>query len=119
MHAAHDVAPAEEYVPAAHTVHVAFENAEVALEDVPAGHCVMALEPTRQYEPAVHATPTDAPTEAQNWPAGHGLSVAATLPAPTQKPAAHAPVHVAVVRLVVLPYVPEGQGVGAPAPAGQ
>ena len=106
-------------MPAAHTAHVAFENAEDALEDVPAGHCVMALEPTGQYEPAVHATPTDAPTAAQNWPAGHGLSVAATLPVPTQKPAAHAPVHDAVVRPVVLPYVPDGHGVGAPAPAVQ
>ena len=38
VHAAHDVAPAAEYVPAAHTAHVAFDVAPVAAEDVPAGH---------------------------------------------------------------------------------
>ena len=39
VHAAHDVAPAAEYVPAAHTAHTDFDVAPVAAEDVPAGHC--------------------------------------------------------------------------------
>jgi hypothetical protein len=85
VHAAHDVAPAEAaYVPAAHTAHVALVKADVAAENVPAGQLMTAAEPTGQYEPAVHATPAVAPTAAQNWPAGHGLSVADVLPVPTQ-----------------------------------
>ena len=120
VHAAHDVAPAAAaYVPAAHTAHVALETADVAAENVPAGQLTAAAEPTGQYEPAVHATPAVAPTAAQNWPAGHGLSVADVLPVPTQKPAAHAPEHVAAVRLAMLPNVPAGHGVGNPAPARQ
>ncbi len=104
VHAAHDVeAGAVAYVPAAHTAHVALETADVAADDVPAGQLTTAAEPTGQYEPAVHATPDVAPTEAQNWPAGHGLSVTSRLPVPTQKPAAHAPVHVADGRPVELP----------------
>ena len=121
VHAAHDDAPAEEYEPAAHTVHAAFDVAPVLADDVPAGHCSAAGPvPGGQYVPATEqAAPVDTPTDAQNCPAGHGLSVADVLPVPTQKPAAHAPVHDAVVRPVVLPYVPEGQGVGSPALARQ
>ena len=57
----------------------------------------------------MHATPTVAPTAAQNWPAGHGLSVADVLPVPTQKPAAQAPEQVAADSPVALPKVPAGQ----------
>ncbi len=85
VHAAHAVAAAAAaYVPAAHTAHVALEKADVAAENVPAGQLTTAAEPTGQYEPAVHATPAVAPTAAQNWPAGHGLSVNAVLPVAVQ-----------------------------------
>ena len=38
VHALQDGAPAAEYVPAAHTAHVALDVAPVAAEAVPAGH---------------------------------------------------------------------------------
>ena len=69
--------------------------------------------------PFVHAAPDVEPGVAQKEPAGHGFAVADVLPVPTQKPAAHAPEHVATVRLPALPNVPAGQGVCALAPAGQ
>ena len=65
-----------------------------------------------------HAVPAEA-ASAQYWPAGQGLSVADTLPVPTQKPAAQAPVQVATVRPVVAPYLPAGLSVGEPAFARQ
>ena len=83
-HWVHDVAPAVENGPAAHTAHVALENADVAFENVPAEQFVATAEPTGQKAPAGHETPAVAPTLAQNWPAGHGKSIAAWLPVPTQ-----------------------------------
>ncbi len=61
VHAAHDVAPAEEYVPAAHTVHAAFDVAPVLADAVPAGHCSAAGPvPGGQYVPATEqAVPTE------------------------------------------------------------
>ncbi len=47
------------------------------------------------------------------------MSVADTLPVPTQKPAAQAAVQALVVSPVVAPYLPEGHSVGAPAFARQ
>ncbi len=56
-----------------------------------------------------HAVPVEA-ASAQYCPAGQGLSVADTLPVPTQKPAAQAAVQALVVSPVVAPYLPEGHG---------
>ncbi len=57
---------------------------------VPAGHAVAALDPAGQKKPGGHAAPTETPAVAHSLPAGQGLAVAAVLPVPTQKPAAHA-----------------------------
>ena len=97
---------------------------EVALsEDVkkPEGHGTPAVPvPAGQKAPIVQAVPAgDTAFKAQKVPALHGLSVADVLAVAVQKPAAHAPVHVAAVRPVVAPYVPAGQGVGALEPATQ
>ena len=61
----------------------------------------------------------DAAFTAQKVPALHGLSVADVLAVAVQKPAAQFPVHAAVVRLAVAPYLPAAQAVGAAALARQ
>ena len=56
-----------EYLPAAHPKHTALEFPDEAVDDVPAGHGVSAVDPAGQKFPAVHAAVVE--VVAQNDPA--------------------------------------------------